>query len=507
LQRTSTAPAFGGNVTIGFVGSPHYINPVIAQANEVDRALIKLVYPSLLHYNSQGKLVSYLASRYAVGDQGKTYDVFLRKGVVWEDNQPLTAQDIVFTIKTIQDAKTSSPLARLWQGVKVQALDDASVRFTLPEPYAFFLENLTVGILPQHIWNNINAENFSLSDYNKTPVGAGPYRLSTFTKSESTITSITFKANETFFDRAPYVPKVTVRFYATPQELAKAYQEKEVQIMGISAGALSQAAATITHSNTTAFPLPRYFALFFNENQNPLLRKKEVRQALFESIDRQELVNKFFAGQARVIDSPIPWVLSRYHAPQLPVYAFNPAHAQQLLASAGVTPAKPLSIELSIVNDDSLERVAQAIVANWRSASIKATIRSVDINQLRDQLLQKRTYQAFLFGQALALEPDPFSLWHSSQSVYPGLNLSAYSNKTVDTALEQLRQTFDEQQRIQLFTTFQTQVMQDLPVLFLYSPYYLVFSQDTINGIIQAALSLPEDYLNGITDWYIYTNR
>lgn len=507
LKKTDQAPAFGGSVILGFVGTPHYINPVIAPANEVDRALIKLVYPSLLHYDGAGNVVPYLAQRYAVGDNGKTYDIFLRTGAKWEDGKPMTADDVVFTINTIQDPKTSSPLSRIWQGVKVEALDSQTVRFTLPEPYAFFLQNLTVGILPKHIWEEIGEENFALSDYNKRPLGGGPYRFSTFTRSENTITSIVFKANETFFDRAPYVPKITVRFYATPQDVMKAYQSGEVEIAGLSAGSFTTQVKEDASNHIVSFSLPRYFAIFLNDAQNPLLRKKEIREALVRGINRQAIITNAFNGQATLVNSPIPPVLSEYAVGTLNEYAFDPTVAAQLLSSAGITQAKPLTIELTVVNDDSLGRIANMIIDDWKALGIQATMRTVDINELRDQVLQKRTYQAFLFGQALALEPDPFSLWHSSQSDYPGLNLSLYKNKTVDGILEELRKTFDEPRKKELFASFQTAVNTDVPALLLYSPDYLVFSRALIKGIVSAPLSLPEDYVNGLTEWYIYTKR
>lgn len=507
LKKTNQAPAFGGSITLGFVGTPHYINPVIAPANDVDRALIKLVYPSLLRYDGQGKLVPYLAERYAVGDNGKTYDVFLKKGVAWEDGKPITAKDVVFTIKTIQDPKTSSPLIRLWQGVKVDALDDLSVRFTLFEPYAFFLQNLTLGILPQHIWQGIGDENFTLAEYNKTPVGAGPYRFSTFTKSENTITSLVFKVNDLFFGATPYIPKVIVRFYATPDDLFNAYQGGEVDVAGLSAGSFDPHAKQDASANILSFSLPRYFAVFLNGAQNPALRKKEARQALLRGINRQAIIANVFNGQAAIVNSPIPPVLARYASTGVTDYGFDAKGAADTLKTAGFSAAKPLSIELTVVNDDTLGRVAQMIVDDWKKLGVNATIRTVTINDLRDQVLQKRTYQAFLFGQALALDPDPFSLWHSSQSDYPGLNLSAYSNKTVDSALEELRKTFNEARKKELFTTLQTTITADLPVLFLYSPNYLVFTHNSLKGVMQAPLSLPEDYINALGDWYIYTKR
>lgn len=504
LKKTEQAPAFGGSLTIGLVGFPHYLNPVIAPANEVDRALVKFIYPSLLRYDGQGKLVPYAAERFAVGDNGKLYDVVLKKGLLWDDSKPLSAQDVVFTIKTIQDQKISSPLARLWEGVAVQAVDDETVRFTLSEPYAFFPQNLTVGILPAHLWREVSPESFALSEYNKKPVGAGPYQFSAFTKSDSTITSVSFKANPTFFGQPPYIPKLTVRFYQTPQDLSSAYQDKEVQVAGFPAGA-----ATIGASDTTitAFSLPRYFAIFLHDAQNAAFRKKDVRQALLQAVNRDAIVKDVLRGNAQVTNSPIPAVLADYYNPNVPSYGFDPKGAQAALAGAGFSEKKPLRVEFTVINDEVLNRVAAMVANNWRAVGVQVTLRNVEITQLRDDVLQKRNYQAFLFGQAMALTPDPFSFWHSSQSDYPGLNLSSYKNSNVDKILEELRKTFDEKRKKDLFNSFQSIVANDIPALFLYSPAYLVFSRNDIHGIKALPISLPEDYVNQEGEWHIYTKR
>ncbi|MBI3334878.1 MAG: hypothetical protein HY001_00040 [Candidatus Portnoybacteria bacterium] len=437
-EKTREVGAFGGSIAGGFVGTPHYLNPVLAPANEVDRALTKLLYPALLGYSEEGKLVPSLASSFAIGDNGKIYEFFLRKDAEWDDGTPINAYDVVFTIKTIQDPKIASPLARLWEGVRVEATNDLTVRFTLSEPYAFFLQNVTLGILPRHTWGEVTQENFALSEYNKEPVGGGAYSFGGFTKSDSEITSIVLKANQTFFGGPPYISKLTMRFYASAEDLLRAYQRGAIDFFGVPAGALAGQIKE-AKGNTTAFPLPRYFAIFLNEKANPALSKKALREALLTAIDRDAIVSSLLRGQARKVTSAIPWVLDEYHNGDLPEYPYNPSRAKELLASSGFSEKKPLSLELTVVNDDSLNQVAKNIEESWKAIGIRVTIKTRELSELRDQVLQKRSYQAFLFGQALALEP--------------------------------------------------------------------VLTNDSIKGEHEATLSLPEDYIAQIPDWYIYTKR
>lgn len=506
IQKTAKAPAFGGSLTIGFTGNPHYLNPVLAPANEVDRVLVKILYPSLLQYDKNGKLIPYLAERFEVGDNGKVYEFFLRKEGVWDDGEVITAHDVVFTIKTIQDPKISSPLSRIWEGVKVEALNDIAVRFSLQEPYAFFLQNATLEILPQHIWKEVSAENFPLSEYNKKPVGAGPYSFSNFTKSDNAILSIDFEANKTFFGKPPYIQKVTARFYPANENLFTAYKEKGIDLFGLSfSSELSQ--IKDAKDSVTSFPLPRYFAIFLNEKKNTAFAKRDIREGLLRAIDRDTLISSLLNNRARKVTSPIPAVLSEYHEKNLPDYTFDRTKAENLLRQAGVSEKKPLSIELTVVNNDSLIEIGRAVKTDWEKIGVTVTLRTVELSQLRDQVLQKRSYEAFLFGQALALEPDPFSLWHSSQSEYPGLNLSSYKNTNVDTLLEQMRKTLDKNIQKELFKKFQSAVVKDIPLLFLYSPDYLVISNFSPQGIVSTPLSSPEDYISQLPSWYVYTKR
>lgn len=506
IQKTAKAPAFGGNLTIGFAGTPHYLNPILAPANEVDRILVKILYPSLLRYDQNGKLIPYLAERFEIGDNGKVYDFFLKKGALWDDGKAITANDIAFTVKTIQDPKISSPLSRIWEGVKIEVMNDATVRFTLQEPYAFFLQNATLEILPQHIWKEVSAENFPLSEYNKKPVGAGPYSFSNFAKSDNAITSIDFETNKTFFGDPPYIQKIIARFYSQNEDLFTAYKQKEIDLFGLSfSSELSRIKFAEPH--ITQFPLPRYFAIFLNEKKNPALAEKKVREALLRAIDRNTIISSLLNNRARKVHSPIPPVLSEYYENDLPDYEFDGAKAENLLRQAGISEKKHLAVELTIINNNSLMEIGRAVKANWEKIGVSVTLRTVELSQLRDQVLQKRSFEAFLFGQALALQPDPFSLWHSSQSEYPGLNLSSYKNPDVDAVLEKLRKNLDKDAQKELFKKFQSMVAKDIPVLFLYSPDYLVISNSSVKGIASMPLSSPEDYISQLPNWYVYTKR
>ncbi len=501
------APRIGGSYSEGVIGTPHFINPLLAPLNEVDRELVKLIFPSLLTYTAQGELVGSLAKDFKASDNGKVYEFTLREGVFWEDGKPLTAEDVAFTVKAIQDEKTSSPLNRIWSGVKVEVVNPLKIRFSLAHPYAFFLQNATLGILPSHIWASISPSDFTKSEYNLKPVGAGPYHLERISQLNGTMVSAIFTPNPTFFGQKPYIDQITFEFYPDSKQLTDAYERGQVQSIPITTFSLYNELKSQSHSNVYTFLMPRYFALFLNEKANPALANKDVREALTRAIQKQKIIADVLKGQAQEATSPITPALKKYYTKEPPLYTYDSVKSQELLKKAGFPAGKPFNLELTIIDNDSLTEVANQVINDWQAVGIVTSIKHLGLENLRDEILQKRNYQVFLFGQSLALEPDPFSLWHSSQQQYPGVNLSSYKNPKLDSLLEELRQTIDSTKQQELFSQFETIMTQELPAIFLYSPYQLFAMRDDLHGVTQGVLSLPEDRFNQISDWYINERR
>lgn len=504
--RGQMIPDQGGSYTEGIIGSPRYVNPILAPANEVDRALAKLIYPSLLTPAPDGTLIVSLAKSFSVENGGKTFEFVIKENAVWEDGKPITAHDVVFTVKTIQDERIDSPLNRLWSGVVVEAEGEKTVRFTLPRPYAFFLQNATLGILPSHIWKRVTPQEFALSPYNRNPVGGGPYTLKNIEGVDGKITRALLVKNPSFFGQKSFIESIVFKFYPDSDKLFDALKNKEVDSIPITSPALYEKLKSDKDITLHSFLLPRYFAIFLNEKENKALADKTVRQALLLAIQKDAIIKEIFREQAQVVSSPIGPALRNYYRADVSGYDYNPERARTLLASAGFEKT-PLHLELSVIDNDSLSAVASRIVEDWRSVGVDAILKNVNIEGLRDEALQKRAYQAFLFGHALALEPDPFSLWHSSQKNYPGLNLSSYTNNELDKLLEELRETFDKEKQKELFQNFQRILAEDLPALFLYSPHQLFAMRSSIKGVVSGVLSLPEDRFSQVAQWYINTKR
>mgnify|MGYP006312273969 FL=1 len=134
-------------------------------------------------------------------------------------------------------------------------------------------------------------------------------------------------------------------------------------------------------------------------------------------------------------------------------------------------------------------------------------LNTIDPSLIQQDYIQKREYEALLFGEILGADPDPFAFWHSSLKNDPGLNLALYDNQKADKLLEEARQAIDPEVRSENYQEFQELVAEDIPALFLYSPYYLYPVREDIKGINLERIPLPSWRFSHIEDWYIKNNR
>ena len=177
-------PARGGTLSEGIIGTPRFINPILA-ISDADKDLTALVYSGLMRKMPNGDIVPDLASTYEVSSDGLTYTFTLKNDIFFHDKKQITADDVAYTINQAKDDTLKSPKRLNWQGVDVRKVDGKTIEFTLKTPYAGFLENTTLGILPAHIWKNIPVEQFSFSDFNVNGIGSGPYKINKIKRASS----------------------------------------------------------------------------------------------------------------------------------------------------------------------------------------------------------------------------------------------------------------------------------------------------------------------------------
>lgn len=498
---TVTAPQHGGSWSEAMIGLPQHINPLLLQANDVDSDLSGLIYAGLLRYDQKGNLVPELAESYEMSDDGLQYTFKLKDGLRWHDGQSLNADDVVYTIMTAQNSDYGSTQRINWQGVDVSKKDDLTVIFKLKNRYAQFINNATIGILPKHIWGNIKSSNFSLSDANLKPIGAGPYKFSKIRRDTlGNIRSVELVAFDKYTGSEAYIDKITFDFYDSEQSAINAFNNGDVQgISSVSAQKLDTLQGTnfvIHHLH-----LPRYFALFFNQSRSKALSDQKVRQALNYATDKKSILQNILKGNGTVADSPLlPGIINIPDSSDK--YPFDLEKAKKLLAGV----KEPLEIEITTSSWPELTAVANLLKTQWEQVGVRVTIKALSVPEVQ-QSIKDRDYTSLLFGEVLGLDPDPFSFWHSSQKHDPGLNLALYDSNTADKLLEDARQTLDPDQRKLRYDQLQKLIVNDAPAVFLYSPDYLYIQPKNIKNDNSHIIAVPSARFDEIQEWYIDTQR
>ncbi|OGN27086.1 MAG: hypothetical protein A2941_00085 [Candidatus Yanofskybacteria bacterium RIFCSPLOWO2_01_FULL_49_17] len=512
---TTAIPANGGSFAEGLVGQPRYINPLLSQTNDADRDISGLIYSGLLKYNAGGQLIPDLAKSYELSPDGLNYTIYLKSDAVWSDGQPVTTDDVIYTIQTIQNIDYGSSLRVNWQGVEVQKVNNATLIFKLKNRYAQFLNNLTVGILPAHIWSKLQPVNFTSSEYNLKPIGSGPYVFKKLQKdANGRIMSYELAANNNYYDGRPHIDGIVFKFYNNEDQMLSAHNNNDIQNLAYVSPQNLKKMRFTGRLNVREIKLPRYFGVFFNQSQSAVLADKNVRMALNYATDKQTIIDTLLVGKGAAIYSPlIENVIET--SQDIARYSYNIEQAVQILAAGGWTSGEngilkkgkqTLSIRLTAPTFSELASAANILKKQWSGLGISVTLDILPPAQLQ-QAIKERRYEALLFGEILNPDPDPFSLWHSSQINDPGLNLALYQNKSADSILESARQLANPAERLAKYSDFQNVVIADAPAVFLYNPLYLYPQSKSIKGFESEVISTPADRFSDIENWYIETSR
>lgn len=502
----------GGSLSEGLIGFPNHINPLLA-VTDADRNLTTLVYSGLMKLDESGKVVPDLAESFSISPDGLIYTFILKDRLTWHDGKPLTADDIEFTVAKAQDPQIKSPRRASWEGVRTEKINEREIRLILKKPYASFLENATMGIIPKHIWKDIKADAFPLSDQNLKGIGSGPYKIDSVSRGSTGLPQ--YYSLSSFKDYALSEPKIQtliLRFYDNNDQVKKAYERGEIE----SFSSVPAETAEILGQNGVEIrqiSMPRSFAVFFNQS-NTVFADRTVRKALALATDKEAIVKDVLKGFGSVLENPIP-AGSLGHIDSEPAKA-DPAKAIETLEKNGWTKGSDgifektvnkktvrLAFSLATASTPELKATAEALSTQWEKIGIKAKVEVYDLSDLDQNLIRPRKYEALLFGEVLGRDPDLYSFWHSSQRSAPGLNITQYANATADKLMEDARRMTDPDERAVQYEKFQTELADDLPAIFLYSPYFLYMLPEKIKGAEFPSLTIPAERFSTIQNWYI----
>lgn len=507
LASAISVPTTGGHIHEGLVGNPRFLNPLLA-ISETDRDLTELVYSGLMKQESGGGLSPDIAESFTLSEDKLTYTFIIKSNAKFHDGAPVTAEDVAFTIRAAQNPEIKSPRRANWEGVTVETPDPRTVTFLLPEPYAPFLENTTIGILPAHIWRDLTPEEFQFSSVNAEPIGSGPYLVENVEISDSGIPT---KYDLRAFDkgaRTPFINRITFTFYQNAEELTKALKD----------GAID--AAHSIHPDTRGnertlheATFGRVFAVFFNQNQNDIFTERGVRAALDAAVDKRKIIDTVVGGYGSPLSGPLP-----SHVDETAVLSREErlARAVEILENAGwelgedgvrvktvKKEKKRLAFSLSTANAPELKRAAELVRDDWQAIGASVDVKFFEQNDLNSEVLRPRKYDALLFGLVIGRENDLYAFWHSSQRNDPGLNIALYANIDADKLLQSARSESDDEKRAELIEKAVSEIRDDVGAVFLYAPHFVYLLPASIQGVAIDTVVNPSDRFTSIEDWYL----
>lgn len=519
INNREEVPAIGGEYTEGLVGEPQFVNPLYSIASDIDSDLTQLVFSGLFKYNPINGLVPDLAASYEISEDQTIYTVTIREDAKWHDGEPVRASDVVFTIQAIQNPEYKSPLSVSFKNIGVAQVDEKTVQFILPEPFAPFLSSLTVGVLPSHIWEGVDPKRATLTELNLTPIGSGPYKFDVFTKDKlGNIGSYTLIRNAEYYAEAPMIEQLTFKFYNTSAEALQALENKNVEGLGFVPTDLAEEVSDLRGVNMFRPGIPQVSAIFFNLDSGTSIEEVNIRKALNHAINREQIVTDVLDENGTVINGPILPGMLGYHD-NITIYEFDQETANNLFDEEGWTwnenapyrsktvdnEETELTFTLTVLDQPEFIRAAEIIKEQWMAVGVKTEIRVVGATELNATVLTGRKYEIFLTGELLGIDPDPFPFWHSSQATDSGLNLSNYTNRNVDELLEEARVTTDPTERTTKYIEFQNLLAEDVPAVFLYQPTYRYALSDKIKNVILDQINNPADRFGNISEWYVKT--
>lgn len=512
------APAPGGIYREGIIGQFTNANPIYATTN-VDQSVAKLVFAGLFKYNSKNELVGDLASGYTLSKDGRTYTIQLRPDLTWQDGEPLTAEDVVYTYQTIQDPLAQSPYYSSWQGVEVSAAGEDKVVFELPNPLASFKYSLTNGIVPKHILGKLLPRQLRSASFNTmSPIGAGPFAWADLSVegNEPAVRQelIALKPFADYHAGEPKIGSLVLHAYPTDELAEKDLKAKSVDGLA----GLETIPAELKQRGIEAYSMPQTAeTLVFFKESNPILKNANVRRALILASDRQQIVNGL-PYPADVQRSPfLPSQLgysTKYLQP-----TFDLIKAKKILkddgwiaGSDGIAKkdGQSLTFDLYSLDNPILNGVADMLKQQWRALGADVRVISEDQTDFQNDL-SAHNYDAVLNTISLGVDSDEYIYWDSSQADIRSasrLNLSEVKDARIDASIEAGRTRNPAELRAVKYQKFLSAWIDNAPALVLYQPRFLyVVNGDLYNFDGSRTINNAVGRYNNIMDWEIRQSK
>ncbi|MCR4256198.1 MAG: ABC transporter substrate-binding protein [Candidatus Uhrbacteria bacterium] len=509
-SQTILVPAAGGTFTEAVVGTPKLVNPLFSQGNDVDRDLVALIFSGLFRLDGNLQAVPDLVEAYQWLDEEKTLEVRLRADARFHDGTPVTADDVTFTYEAIKDPAWRSPLLSTFRDIRVIRVDERTVQFQLTQANPLFLNDLTVGILPAHVWSDIAPSNAHLADANLKPIGSGPYRAVSYTRDgRGSILHFHLSRFAGYYGLQPFIDEIRFRFYPDKAGALQAVTNGLADAVGfISWNEASRIRGDQFHA--VSLDLPQETIAFFN-TKDRVLKDEKLRLALALAVDQAELAS-LVSDRAKPVNSPYPFLndtsstipnLDQSRA-MLDELGWKLAEGANVRTNASST----LSLTIDVPNQPDLIALAELLKRRWSLVGAQVEVRADDDAALLRDALATRTYQVLVWNILIPPDQDLTRLWGSAFAEGSrGLNLANLTDRDVDTALERVKNAATAERIIEAQLAASQAIKRRVPALFLLRPAEAYIVSRRVKGLTDLRISRPSDRFSDIAQWYVRERR
>ena len=468
-QVTDTAPRTGGRLVRRLEADVNTLNPLL-QSTEDERQVLQYLFDPMVDFNQELEPIPGTIAKWEVLDAGKTYVLHIDPRAKFSDGAPVTAADVLFTLETIvgSDSVQFASWFDSFDKEKTQAVDDRTVRVAFTEARVPQLVAFNIPVVPKHVYSK------GKFDQVRAVVGNGPYVLERRERGKN----IYLKRNENYWRQKPHIDSVVFRVIEDDTVAWNALKRGDLHVTRLNNSAWFRVKDDPAVKERVTFY--ESYELMYNclpwNLKDPLFQDVRVRRALAMAYDISDVIQKLYHGNARPLSGPFlpdSWAYNQnVHAIE-----YNPQGASALLSSAGwVDSDKDGVLDRGgekfaftlLVPQGSATSAAQAQIYqdSLKKLGVQMTINTADGAAFFDRMI-KGDYQAALLAWTVDPDPDPFSLFHSSQLPPEGLNIVRYANAEADRLLERGRTEFDRRRRANIYHQLHELIATDQPYLFM----------------------------------------
>jgi peptide/nickel transport system substrate-binding protein len=526
----------------GVLGHPVSVSPFSART-QADRDLVALVYSGLVRNGPSGTLVPDLAERWSVDPSGFVWTFQLRDDAVWHDGEPVTAEDVAFTIRVLQDPAYHGPAAGSWNEVTVQATAPHTVTFTLKTPLGGFLQAATQPIAPAHLLASVPIADLPDHPFGRQPIGSGPFALASLTDDAAELIpaaslhldgapgpGATPRATDSLASAPPrgrptrpmpYLAGIELRFFDDDNALADAYRSGSLDAASGLSPATARELGAMDGSRTLSYPGATLTTVLLNLRPgHPEFSKPAVRTALLEAIDRSRIITDAFAMAARPATGPIPPASALFDPAADPPVPYDMDAAKAALKAAGWTQAAdgwrlpgvktPVVIELLSLDQASnpaAYTAALGVTRDWTALGLSVIHRSLPPAQFVTGRLASGDFSAAVGDVTVGLDPDLYPLLASSQTVTGGSNIIGLQDPALDGLLVAARGPGTDEVRKTAYSRLEKALAADRYLLPMAFADESIVVRDTVIGPSLRQVADPADRFWDVLTWRLAAGR